>query len=252
MLAELTNNVIFHYAIVFSRIGAIFLFIPGFGESYVTVRARLALGLTTSLIIFPLVSPNFPPVPEDFIKIALVLIGEVTIGIFIGLLMRIIQSILHITGMKIAFMTGLSTATLFDANQSTQGSVIGGFLSVIGITLFLTAGLHEIVFIGLKNSYETFEAGAPIPFDSLAQTTYQTFSESFLIAFRISTPMIIAGLMLYLGAGLMGRLMPSMQVFFVLLPIQIYVGLLFVGLSLSTMMMIYISFFEEKLLMIFN
>lgn len=252
MFEELTNNALFHYAIIFCRLGAIFLFIPGLGESYVSPRIRLAFALMTCLVFYPLLQDSFPKMPVSLIKVFLILLGEITGGLFIGLMMRIIQSALHITGMKIAFMSGLSTATLFDANQSTQGSVIGGFLSVIGITLFFTTGLHHIVFSGFYESYQVFKPGFMPPLGGFAETSYRLLSDVFIVAFKISSPIIITGLMLYLAAGLMGRLMPSMQVFFVLLPVQVYVGFLFLGFSLSTMMLIYINFFEDKIISLFN
>lgn len=247
MLEEFTNDALFHYAIIFARLGSIFLFIPGFGESYVSPRARLSLGILCCLIFYPILHTSFPPMPQDLIEVFLVLVKEVTIGIFIGLTLRVIQSILHMTGMKIAFMCGLSTATLFDANQSTQGSVIGGFLSVIGITLFFTTELHHIVLMGFVESYEVFKISEPIAFDHMAQINYRLIADMFVVAFKISTPIIITGLLLYLSAGLMGRLMPSMQVFFVLMPVQIYAGLLFLGFSLSIMMLTYINFYQEFL-----
>ncbi len=250
-ISELTNNAIFHYAIIFSRIGSIMLFIPGFGETYVSARARLGLALTFCLVLFPIISPKLPPIPVDILKATLILAGEVSIGIFIGLLMRVIQATLHIAGMKIAFMTGLSTATMFDANQSTQGSVIGGFLSVVGITLFFTTDLHHVAFRAITESYDIINVAKMPPFNEFAETMGNFVSESFFIAFKISAPVILVGLMLYLAAGLMGRLMPTMQVFFILMPVQIYVGFLFMGLAFSGMMLAYISFFQDKLLEIF-
>jgi len=250
-LAELSNNAIFHYAIIFARIGSIMLFIPGFGESYVSSRSRLTIALAFGLVLFPLISPYLPPMPADIIILTLILGGEVVIGIFMGLLIRIIQSTLHIAGMKIAFMCGLSTATLFDANQSTQGSIVGGFLSVVGITLFFTAGLHHIVFKAIAESFMLIRTAEMPPLNDFVETMSRTVSDSFLIAFKVAVPIMIVGTLLYLGAGLMGRLMPTMQVFFILMPIQIYIGLLFIGISLSTTMLIYINFFEDKLLTLF-
>jgi flagellar biosynthetic protein FliR len=153
--------------------------------------------------------------------------------------------------MKIAFMTGLSTATLFDANQSTQGSIIGGFLSVIGITLFFTSGLYIIAFKAIAESYHTFQVAKMPPFEDFSMAATQLISDVFFIAFKISAPVIIVGFLVYLAAGLMGRLMPSMQVFFILMPIQIYVGFLFLAMSLSAIMLVYLNFFEEKILDLF-
>jgi flagellar biosynthetic protein FliR len=250
-LTELTNNALFHYAIIFCRVGSLMLFIPGFGETYVSARARLALAILICLAFFPLLSPTLPPMPADILKLFLILAGEVTIGIFIGLMMRIIQGTLHMAGMKIAFMTGLSTAMLFDANQSTQGSVIGGFLAVIGITVFFTTNLHHIALRGILDSYNVIQVAKMPPFNEFADMGASLLSESFFVAFKISAPVILVGTLLYLSAGLMGRLMPTMQVFFILMPIQIYVGFLFVGMAISAMFIVYINFFEDKMLQIF-
>lgn len=228
------------------------LFVPGMGESYVTSRARLAIGLTVSAFLYPILYELLPQqIPNSLIEIAKILIFETTIGVFFGLLLRIIQASLHIAGMKIAYMSGLSTATLFDVNQSTQGSVIGGFLTVVGITLFFTTNLHHILIIGITESFSFLRVNGDLPTEDFAFLSFTFLSDAFLIAFKISAPVIIVGLMLYLVAGLMGRLMPNMQVFFVLLPVQIFIGFLFLGLSLSTFFLVYINFFEEKLLQLF-
>jgi flagellar biosynthesis protein FliR len=126
--------------------------------------------------------------PADILKLFLILAGEVTIGIFIGLMMRIIQGTLHMAGMKIAFMTGLSTAMLFDANQSTQGSVIGGFLAVIGITVFFTTNLHHIALRGILDSYNVIQVAKMPPFNEFADMGASLLSESFFVAFKISAP----------------------------------------------------------------
>jgi len=251
-LNEITTNALFHYAIIFCRVGSIMLFIPGFGESYVSARARLGLALILCLVFFPILTDKFPPVPGDILKMFLIFAGEVSVGIFIGLLCAIIQSTLHLAGMKIAFMTSLSSATMFDVNQSTQGSVVGGFLSLVAITIFFTSNLHHIVFKAIIDSYDLMPDNQIPPFDKFAEMGGRFMADSFFIAFKISAPVIMVGTLLYISAGLMGRLMPTMQVFFILVPIQIYVGFLFMAMALSGMMMVYLNFFEEKLMFLTN
>lgn len=246
-LAFLTSNIIFQYGLVFARLGAVLLFLPAISESYVSSRSRLALGILISLILYPAVQPKLPNVSGDLLRNALPIIGEVTIGLFIGLYMRAIQSLLHTAGMIIAFMTGLSTAMMFDANQSTQGSVIGGFLTLIGITLYFATNMHHYAFEAIFYSYTLFPVNEMPAFNDFASSFGKVISESFIIAFQISAPVMIVSTMLYLTAGLMGRLMPTMQVFFIVLPVQIYVGFLFFVLSLSTMFMVYMNFYQEKI-----
>jgi flagellar biosynthetic protein FliR len=245
-LAFLTSNLIFQYGLVFARFGAMLLFLPAISESYVSARARLALGVLISIILYPAVKSGLPNVSDDLLKNSLPIISEVTIGLFLGLYMRAIQSLLHTAGMIIAFMTGLSTAMMFDANQSTQGSVIGGFLTIVGITLYFATNMHHYALQAIFYSYELFPVNEMPPLNDFANSLARIISDSFVIAFQISAPVMIVSTMLYLTAGLMGRLMPTMQVFFVVLPVQIYIGFLFLVLSLSTMFLVYMNFYEEK------
>ncbi len=251
-LSQFTNNAIFQYALIFCRLGSIMLFIPGFGETYVAVRARLMLALILCLVFYPILSPILPTMPADIWSVALIMAGEIVVGLFIGLMMRGIQAILHIAGMKMAFMTGLSTATLFDTNQATQGSVTGSFLSLVGITIFFTSNLDQYVFKAFANSFVLIQVAHMPPLNEFADMMAKMMSEIFFIAFKIAAPIVMVGTMLYVSAGLMGRLMPTMQVFFILMPLQIYAGFLFMAMALSGMMLVYINFFEDKLQQIFQ
>lgn len=252
MLEQLTNEYIFQAFLIFARMGAVLLFIPGLGESYVSAKIRILLAVMLTIILYPMINRFLPPPTEDVWQTGLYIAYEVTVGLLIGLIMRIIQAILHIAGMKIAFMMGLSSATLFDTNQSSQGSIIGGFLSSLGILLFFITDLHYVFIYGLVNSYELFSVNNGLEFETMYLLISNTLDSSFLIAFKIASPVAIVGLMTYIVAGLMGRLMPTMQVFFVLMPLQIFVGFLFIALSLSSGVLLYINYFEKIMLNIFG
>lgn len=246
-LSYLTDNLIFQFALLVCRVGGVLMFAPGFSEAYVSARSRLALALCVSFILYPLMQSQLPVAHPEIFRNFLYLLAEITIGLYIGLYIRVMQAILHIVGMVIAFMTGLSSAMLFDANQSTQGSVIGGFLTLVGITLFFASGLHKYIIQGIYYSYTLFPVGGVPPMADFANSFGKIINDSFLVAFQISAPVIVVCTLLYLTAGLMGRLMPAMQVFFVILPLQIYIGFLFVALSFSAMFIAYINFYEDKL-----
>ena len=247
MIFEFTTNVIFSYSLIFARLGSALLFLPGLGETYVSARARLALGLVLSLIFYPLLVDMLPQMPGEFLRVFTFLLREVTIGVFIGVFARIIISALHTAGMKISYMNGLSAAMLFDTNQSSQGSIVGVFLSILAITLFFTSKLHYITFEAIYQSYTILPSTEPVNFGSLAKITTELISDVFVISFKIASPIIVIGLFLYLAAGLIARLMPNMQVFFVLVPIQIWISFFVLMSSISIIMLIFLNFYEEKL-----
>lgn len=216
----------------------------GIGEIYVSPRIRLMLGLAISFLMLPVLSPMLPNVPTSAISTFLLIAPEILIGLMIGGIARMLQAILHMAGMIIAFQSSLASALLFDANQGSQGSVFGNFLTLMGITLIFTTDLHHLLLMGVAHSFVVFEPGHFPPLNDFAHLATQVLSDGFKVAFAIASPLIIVGTLLYLGAGLLGRLMPNMQVFFVLIPVQIHISFVMMALTLSAMMMWYIEHYE--------
>lgn len=247
MLTEWTILSLFHFFLIFCRVGAAMMLMPGYGEVYVNPRARLITALAISLLLTPVLTPLLPGVPKDVLTMFLLMAGEVVVGLFIGGILRMLQAILHVAGMIIAFQSSLASALLFDANQGSQGSVIGNFMTLIGLTLVFVTGLHHLMISGIAESYLLFEPAHLPPFGEMASMASTTLSEGFLVAVKIASPLIVVGTLLYLGAGILGRLMPTMQVFFVLIPIQIYESLVVMLLVLSAGMMWYLQHYEEVL-----
>ncbi|MEM9122270.1 MAG: flagellar biosynthetic protein FliR, partial [Pseudomonadota bacterium] len=69
----------YHFLFVFARIGAMVMVLPGFGETYVNTRIRLALAVLLTLVIQPIIPglPALPPAP-------LVLVGDIIPELLIG------------------------------------------------------------------------------------------------------------------------------------------------------------------------
>jgi flagellar biosynthetic protein FliR len=247
MLESFLTELSFQYFFVFSRIGAALMLLPGFGEFYVQPRVRLLLALAVSMLVLPIVQPLIPEAPGDIMQAFVLVGGEVLAGIFIGALARIIQSVMHIAGMIIAFQSSLASAILFDSTQGSQGSVIGNFMTILGITLLFTTDLHHVMLQGLVSSYHVFIPAQLPPMGDFAESAANLLAEGFLLAVKIGAPLIVIGLLIYLGAGMMSRLMPNMQVFFIMVPLQLLISFYIMMITLSAGMMWYINHFEDSL-----
>lgn len=247
MLSEWTVLTLFHFFLVFTRMGAALMVLPGFGEVYISPRARLMMALVISAVLAPVLKPLLPAMPGEVLGLAMALLAEAIVGLFIGAIGRMLQAILHVAGMIIAFQSSLASALLFDANQGSQGSVIGNFMTLIGVTLLFVTGLHHLMITGIAESYMLFTPGQIPPTGDMADMVSQVVADGFMVAVKISAPLIVVGLLLYLGAGILGRLMPNMQVFFVLVPIQLYVSFVIILTTLAAGMLWYIDHFEETM-----
>src|SRR5690606_18658470 len=121
------------------------------------------------------------------------------------------------------------------------------FLSFLGITLIFATDLHHVALAAIHDSYMIFAPGAPLMFGDVAQMAIQTIAGAFVIGVQMSAPFIVFGLVFYLGMGILARMMPQLQVFFVAMPATISVGLVLLALLLSMMMGWYLMHYEDTL-----
>lgn len=240
----------FIYILLFARIGAILMLMPALGEQMIPARMRLSFALAFTLVLFPLLSPSMPALPGDSMAVIGLVFHELAIGLMLGAIVRVTVMSTQVAGAIVAFQSGLSTAQSADPTQAgIQGAVFGSFLSFVGVTLIFATNLHHVALAAIYDSYMVFTVESPLMFDDAAQLMIKTVSHAFIIGVQMSAPFIVFGLVFNLGAGILARLMPQMQVFFVLMPANIIGGLILFALLLTMMMGWYLSAFEEHLAM---
>ncbi|MET3924902.1 flagellar biosynthetic protein FliR [Devosia sp. 2618] len=243
-------NTAFLYLLLFSRIGAILMLMPALGEDMIPARMRLSFVLAFTLVVFPLLSPSLPSMPEDVMSIIGLIFHEIAIGLILGAIARITVMATQVAGAIIAFQTGLSSAMAADPTQTgVQGAIFGSFLSFLGMVLIFATDLHHMALAATYDSYMVFPINAPLMFDDAAQLAIRTVAGAFTVGVQMAAPFIVFGLVFNLGAGILARLMPAMQVFFVLMPANIMIGLSLFALLLMMMMGWYLSAFENHLAM---
>jgi flagellar biosynthetic protein FliR len=243
-------NTAFLYLLMFARIGAILMLMPALGEDMIPARMRLSFALAFTLVVYPLLSPSLPAMPDDFIAIAGLVFHELAIGLMLGAIVRITVMATQVAGAIIAFQTGLSSAMAADPTQTgMQGAIFGSFLSFLGMVLIFATDLHHVALAATYESYAVFPLNTPLMFDDAAQLAIRTVAGAFSVGVQMAAPFIVFGLVFNLGAGILARLMPALQVFFLLMPANIMIGLVLFAMLLLMMMGWYLSHFEAHLAM---
>ena len=243
-------DVAFAYMLLFTRIGAILMLMPALGEDMIPARMRLSFALAFTLVVYPLLSGMMPVLPDNIMVILSLLFHELAIGLVLGAIARITVMATQVAGAIIAFQTGLSSAMAADPTQTgIQGAIFGSFLSFLGMTLIFATDLHHMALAATYDSYMVFPLDAPLMFEDAAQLAIRTVASAFSIGVQMSAPFIVFGLVFNLGAGILARLMPALQVFFVLMPANIILGLILFALLLVMMMGWYLTGFENHLAM---
>ncbi len=140
-------------------------------------------------------------------------------------------SALGTAGQIMGLETGLSFAQTTDPTQGQAGQIFGVFLGMMGVTLIFATGLHHMFIAGVAGSYDIIAPGAPPPVGDLTELAVDTVALSFRVGFQIAMPIIAAGLVFRVGLGVLARLIPQIQVFFVVLPLQLLGGFIVIALD---------------------
>lgn len=246
MLNQFLTINAFAYLLVFSRVGATVMLMPGVGEAYIPIRVRLMFALTIVAVLTPVLTSALPDIPKTFAGVAVLIAGEATVGIFIGMVARVLLAGLATAGTVIAFLTGFASAVVFNPALQDQGSLTAVFLMLLGTLLLFVTDMHHIILMGIYDSYSLFIPGVAPPIADFSQLLTRLVAGSFKIGVQIAAPFIVVALLFYISLGLLARLMPQFQVFFVALPLQIMVGTFVLMLTLSSAMMWFLTYFARE------
>ena len=235
------------FLLTFARIGTMVMLLPGLGELTVSPRVRLTIALVLTAVVLPLHRTEYQIDLRAFGPVLLMLGQELLIGAVLGLLARLTIASLQIAGSVVAQQMGLGFVTAVDPTQGQQGAIVGNFLGVLGITLIFATDLHHLVIAALNDSYTLFRPGEVPILGDVASMLTTTVSGAFRIGIQLSAPFLVFGLLFNLGLGVLSRLMPQMQVFFVGMPLSILVGFLILLLVVGAMMMTFLDYVEGVL-----
>lgn len=235
------------FMLMFARIGTLVMLLPGLGESVFPTRIRLASALLLTLVFLPLERQTYPASFTNLWAILVLLGGELLVGFTLGITGRLLMSSLQTAGTVIAQQLGLGFVTTIDPTQGQQGALVGSFLSLVGMALLFATNLHHLVIAALGESYQIFRPGAlPIAGDSLRYVV-DLVASTFKVAIQISAPFLLFGLVFNAGLGILARLMPQMQVFFVAVPASILIGFSMLILVLAAVMTVFLDSLREGL-----
>lgn len=245
MLAEILPAGVFEFFLVFVRLGAAIMLLPALGERQVPVPIRLALALTITFALSPIAAPTLPPQPAHPLETFLIVSSELIVGLLMGATARFLMSALNVGGTVIGFSSSLAFAMTVDPTQGVQGAMVASLLSILGVVLIFATNLHLVMIQGLADSYILFPPGDLPPVGDFTQLAMEFMSNAFRLGMQIAAPFVVYGLILYSGIGLIARLMPQLPIFFVILPLQIWIALLILSLSLSAIMLWFMQNFES-------
>ena len=231
------------FMLMFARIGTMMMLLPGLGETGVPSRVRLVAALVLTAVLLPLHRSAYHVDLRTLGPVLLAFAQELLIGAMLGLTARLTLSALQVAGSIVAQQLGLGFVTAVDPTQGQQGLLIGNFLTILGLTLLFATDSHHLVIAALNDSYSIFSPGEMMPSGDVAALATRAFAAAFKIGIQLSAPFLVFGLVFNIGLGVLARLMPQMQVYFVGVPLSILAGFLIFALVIAAMMGTFLDYF---------
>lgn len=236
---------IFAFLLAFVRIGTAVMIMPGIGNTFVPPNIRLYFALGMAGVMFPLIQAKLPGEMPQGAMLFTLLGFEFVVGLFVGMVSRMLMAALDVAGMIVSMQSSLANAQLFNPSFASQGSIIGIFFTLSGVMLLFTTDLHHLMIMGMIESYELFPIGSDIPIGSMTKLLTDALAGSFAVGIQITAPFLVLILLLYIVMGIMTKLMPQVQIFMIAVPVQILIALITLALVVSAMMLVWLDQFDK-------
>ncbi|MFH1215701.1 MAG: flagellar biosynthetic protein FliR [Pseudomonadota bacterium] len=230
--------------IIMIRVGPLLFFMPITGSRNVPAQVKILLTLATALVLAPVVPVNAGQLPGSVLGFLIFIASEICFVAILAVFTRLIFDAIQIAGQMVGIQMGMGMAGVMDPQYGTQISLVGQFWNLIAILIFLSINGHHIYINTLLDSFTWVAPGTlhirQATFEGLMQGT----GRMFLMAVKIMAPASAAVFFSHVAMGIIAKTVPQIPILIVGMPLNIGVGLIFVGLSLTYFLPLMTNQFE--------
>ncbi|NBB95033.1 MAG: hypothetical protein GVY16_04760 [Planctomycetes bacterium] len=229
-------SILMPFMLVLARVSAYFLVLPLFGWSMLPVRVRMMMALLITVFfasILPI--PRIRETDTAWLEAALMLVREITCGVGLGLVARLIFSAAQQGAQMGTQQMGLRDAGILDPASGSSSRPISLLFQMCFTVLFLSIGGHHLLLLAIHRSYEAFPVGQPATIATLAEGVIVAGSAMLLFAMKLAAPLLAGFLILTVALGVIARIMPEMNILMASLPLRVATGVTLSLLVLSTL-----------------
>lgn len=231
----------------FLRVLGLILAEPILGNPNVPIRVKVGLALLISILLAP-VLPAMPRVDPASAAGLLIAAQQLLIGLAMGFTLRIALTAVETAGQLAGLQMGLGFAVFFDPQSSAQTAVVGQFLGLFAILIFLAIDGHLMVLTALVQSFSTLPIGMQPLQGGGFRLLIEWGGEIFRTGLIIALPIIAALLIANVAVGIMTRAAPQLNIFAVGFPVTLAVGFFALWLSIPFLAPSVQKLFEQALL----
>jgi len=237
------------------RVSGIIFTAPIFNMRAIPNRAKLLLTLLITYVLFFMVPNVDAALNNNLIMLAVAGLKEMLIGIIIGFAMNFIFYGIAFAGLLLGYDMGLTIAQMFDPTTDAQSNIIGQALLMIGVLVFVVLNGQHFVIRAISYSFHIIPIGF-YPVNGAVFKLLERYSAGiFILAVKIASPMIVSFFLLDLGSGIIARVIPQMNIFFVVQPLKIELGLVLIVVILPVYVFVLkdiLLTYEDKIMVLIH
>lgn len=236
------------YLLILTRVSAFFVTAPLFSYRAIPTVQRILVAVLLAWMMTYSIEAGEIALDGEYI---LLLLKEVIIGLFIGILAYIIMSVIQIAGGFIDFQMGFAIANVIDPQTGAQSPLLGQFFNSMAMLLLLVLNGHHLLLDGIFYSYQFLPIDGNWPaFGSgnVAEFVVTTFVACFAIAFQMAIPIVATLFLVDIALGITARTVPQLNIFVVGFPIKITVSFLVLSIMMAVMVGLMQKLFEFMML----
>ncbi|TVQ31266.1 MAG: hypothetical protein EA376_10390 [Phycisphaeraceae bacterium] len=220
--------------VVLSRLAGIFIFAPVVGGLSIPARVKVLLAFGMTLLVYPTVDHSaIMPMELDLIMLAPMLLGEMLVGLSIGLLASIPILSVQMGGMLMGKQMGLALASVFNPALDLETDVIGQLLLYMGLIFFIMLGGVEFMFLAVAESFAAVPPGAMTLASSPLELLVGMIEAGYELAFRVAAPVLCLLMLEKLTSGFIMKTIPQINILSFGFPIKVMLGIVTLIASLT-------------------
>lgn len=230
------THVLLGFALLMSRVLPVVILTPFLGGETVPQEVKLGLGLMLGLVLYPAMMAQVNAVPISAVLFVALMLKELFIGLTLSFVVGMVFDAAQMAGSLVDTMSGTNQAQLMVPSIQQNTSLFANLQQQMTVVIFLSLGGHHIVIQTFGDSliqipldqYPRFHAGFWPYFD----TMLRIFGDLFRIALALASPVLLATFLTDLALGMINRVAPQVQVFFVSMQIKPAVTILIMFTSI--------------------
>jgi len=229
-------------ALIISRTTAFFYHMPVLGGKYIPTVGKIALGLSLSLVIFPLVPrPVIPSEGPFMIDFGIFVLKEVIVGLTIGLTVSLFINGVRFTGRLIGRNMGLMMANVVDPESGMNVSIMEQINYLFFLFIFLVLDGHYFLVKALVDSYSMVPVGGFTFHKDVIKLLVAMFNNILIIGFTIGMPVFGALIINTVMLGIVAKVVSKIRILIISFPMRIMTGVLMLALTFSMIMGAYMT-----------